>query len=340
MTLSYNRLYGWDAANIAYGVVTTRANTTLAGRPALDMSGIVPGAPAAPVVLTLFDAAYYLANNGDVRAAGVDPLAHYLASGWREGRNPSALFDTRYYLAHNYDVAASGVNPLWHYQQSGWREGRDPSAQFSDSKYLAANPDVAAENIDPLLQYTWAGQAQGRAIYAVTPVPADPLAGNALFNADFYLLHNPDVAAARIDPLAHFETFGWHEGRDPSPYFSLRSYAAANPQQAATGIDPLLAFLTSGQAPAQPAQSPYRVPEVSIFDPAYYLAHNADVAAAHLDPLVHYNFFGWHEGRDPSAGFSTNKYLAAYSDVRAAGMDPLAHYAMFGVNEGRTAFPA
>lgn len=62
--------------------------------------------------------------------------------------------------------------------------------------------------------------------------------------------------------------------------------------------------------------------------------------AAHVDPLLHYEQFGWMEGRDPSAAFSTQQYLAAYTDVAAAKMDPLSHYAQFGQAEGRMAFPA
>jgi serralysin len=46
--------------------------------------------------------------------------------------------------------------------------------------------------------------------------------------------------------------------------------------------------------------------------------------------------FGWHEGRDPSAGFDTLGYLAANPDVAAAGVDPLAHYLHFGIYEGRS----
>jgi hypothetical protein len=72
----------------------------------------------------LFDAEYYLAINPDVRAAGVDPLAHFLAYGWIEGRNPSYDFDVKYYLRRNPDVAAAGMNPLVHYALSGAREGR------------------------------------------------------------------------------------------------------------------------------------------------------------------------------------------------------------------------
>lgn len=115
----------------------------------------------------LFDAAYYIAHNPDVAAAGTDPYRHYVAYGWREGRNPDALFDTRYYLGHNPDVAAAGIDPLAHYEQDGWREGRDPSALFSTGKYLAANPDVKAAGLDPLLHWTQYGGAEGRSIYGV-----------------------------------------------------------------------------------------------------------------------------------------------------------------------------
>ena len=76
-----------------------------------------------------------------------------------------------------------------------------------------------------------------------------------------------------------------------------------------------------------------------MFYTAYYLAHNPDVTAAHVDPLTHYETYGWKEGRDPSATFSTSRYEAAYADVEAAGVNPLQHYIQFGHAEGRTTFP-
>jgi hypothetical protein len=77
-------------------------------------------------VAELFDADYYLATNPDVRSAGLDPLAHFLMTGWREGRNPSRSFDVGYYQRANPDVAAAGLNPLVHYGCSGATEGRLP----------------------------------------------------------------------------------------------------------------------------------------------------------------------------------------------------------------------
>ena len=59
------------------------------------------------------------------------------------------------------------------------------------------------------------------------------------------------------------------------------------------------------------------------------------MAAAGVDPLAHFNTFGWHEGRNPNAWFDTAGYLAHYADVAAAGVNPLEHYEQFGWKEGR-----
>lgn len=321
-----------------------------------------------------FDAAFYLAHNPDVAKLGVDPLQHFLQTGWKEGRDPNAFFSIQYYLNQNPDVAASGVNPLVQFAQSGWQQGRDPSVLFSVSKYLAANPDVANSGVDPLQHYLQTGAAQGRATYAAVPhdtVTTDPLvdaayyyaqnpviaatgqdAGvayhanvwssaanpDAYFDTKFYLANNSDVAAAHFDPLAHFEQYGWKEGRNPSAYFDLKAYKAANPVAAASGVDPLVTFLQSGTAPADVSKSPYAVGEARYFDAAYYLAHNPAVAASHADPLTQYHATGWKQGSNPSAAFDTKQYLAHNRDVARAGIDPLQHYATYGVYEGRAIY--
>jgi lipopolysaccharide biosynthesis protein len=77
-----------------------------------------------PAESELFDADYYLSTYEDVRAAGVNPLQHYLEQGWREGRDPSAGFSTKAYLDHYPDVRLRRVNPLIHYLRHGYYEGR------------------------------------------------------------------------------------------------------------------------------------------------------------------------------------------------------------------------
>lgn len=57
----------------------------------------------------------------------------------------------------------------------------------------------------------------------------------------------------------------------------------------------------------------------------------ADAAAA----WQHYDQQGWQQSLDPSRYFSTSWYLRQYPDVAAAGLNPLLHYLQFGLDEGR-----
>jgi hypothetical protein len=71
-----------------------------------------------------FDADFYLAGNPDVARLGLDPLEHFLARGWREGRDPAPDFSVRSYLDLNPDVAEQQVNPFVHWLTNGEAEGR------------------------------------------------------------------------------------------------------------------------------------------------------------------------------------------------------------------------
>lgn len=123
-----------------------------------------PSASAMAQLAVGFDANFYLARNPDVASAGIDPLQHFQAFGWHEGRAPDAFFDVAFYLSHNPDVAAAGLNPLAHYEQFGWKEGRDPSASFHTNAYLAANADVKLAGLNPLDHYLMFGLAEGRSL--------------------------------------------------------------------------------------------------------------------------------------------------------------------------------
>ena len=308
-----------DAASLAAFTGTGAVGITAADTGATNISGpgnlelqtgLQAGATISvqyiytPTVGALFDASYYLAQNPDVAAAGVDPYQHYVTFGWKEGRDPSPYFDTKYYLQQNPDVAAAGVDPLIHFAAYGWREGRDPSLVFSDAKYLASHPSAAGT--DPLLDFEQSGiYVFDAGLNKDTPggnlsfigggsLPADPLVNASYYDAQLGATLIPAGTAGAQAAASSYATTGWQQGLNPDAFF----------------------------------------------DTNYYLAHNPDVAAAHIDPLLHYEVFGWKEGRDPSAAFSTTKYLAAYADVKAAGVDPLLQYIQSGQAEGRQAFTA
>ena len=85
------------------------------------------GEPVERALLDNFDPRYYYECYPDIEASRLDPLKHYLMSGWREGRDPAPWFSTRTYLSRYPGVAAMAMNPLFHYVVWGRANGYDTS---------------------------------------------------------------------------------------------------------------------------------------------------------------------------------------------------------------------
>lgn len=164
---------------------------------------------------------------------------------------------------------------------------------FDEAGYLARNPDVAeavarGDFAKGLAHYQEFGASEGRG--------ADGLAG---FDEAFYLALNPDVAAvvARGDfasGFAHYRQYGEAEGRDPNVLFDEAWYREHN-----TDVDQAV--------------------ERGEFDSAYQ----------------HFLAFGGNEQRDASAWADMSDYLSRNPDVAAADINPLVHYLQYGLQEGR-----
>jgi GT2 family glycosyltransferase/SAM-dependent methyltransferase len=82
------------------------------------------------------------------------------------------------------------------------------------------------------------------------------------------------------------------------------------------------------------------ITDSGLFEAAWYLAQNPDVATAGLDPLTHFLRFGAAELRNPGPNFHTRWYLDQNPDVQATGLNPLVHYITYGAAEGRKPAPA
>lgn len=156
------------------------------------------------------------------------------------------------------------------------------------------------------------------------------LGETGLFDGEWYLRVNADVACAGIDPLYHYVRHGDEEGRAPMPLFDpvyYRAHAGAT----ARGCNALLHYAWVGR---------YRkVPTSPWFDTDFYLRLNRDVARLGVDPLLHYVSRGGQEGRAPCAQFDAAWYLGSNPDVQASGANPLLHYLEFGRVEGRAVQP-
>lgn len=94
-----------------------------------------------------------------------------------------------------------------------------------------------------------------RATPRVDPTSDAGIAARA-FDRAFYLTTYPDVAEVGVDPLDHFLTYGWREGRDPNAHFSVDGYLASFPAVAASGENPFVHYLVNGRPRTIPPESP------------------------------------------------------------------------------------
>lgn len=72
----------------------------------------------------------------------------------------------------------------------------------------------------------------------------------------------------------------------------------------------------------------------NLFDDDFYLENYPKVKNSKMDPLLHYMFFGFDEGKKPNKDFDGVFYKNYYNDV---DINPLVHYALYG--EGRLIKP-
>lgn len=256
-----------------------------------------------------FDPVYYRAANADIAAGGVDPFTHFMAHGWREGRNPSATFSTLFY--RDFHLGGAERNPLSHYLEAGGRSSGRETAPPTAETFLAIQRTIVAD----------------------------------LFDLPFY---TTQTGKLEQDPILHYLTIGWKKGFSPSPSFDAKGYADSHAFLGALGVSPFYHFASSrrlgrgGDAPSNAPGTPRHVVLATIadeFDRAFYLAQYSDVRKGHGDPLAHFVDHGWRERRNPTPLFDTAFYLKTNKDVAASNDNPFYHYLVTGRREGRRSNP-
>lgn len=73
----------------------------------------------------------------------------------------------------------------------------------------------------------------------------------------------------------------------------------------------------------------------NLLDIGFYLNKYPDVRLSGVDPILHYIFYGFNEGRSPNNAFDGDYYIKTYKDVLKLNMNPLVHYSLHGIKEGR-----
>ena len=211
-TLFYRdtHLDGQEVDPLAHWIEAGGVSSGLATAPATPQSFL---AVQRSVASKYFDPAFYQLQGG---AGAADPIAHYLAEGWRTGLSPSPKFDPERYGEENRFVEALGVSPFYHWCSQHRMRG------------MRTNPKAARPRAVPLDEMRRVVEPE--------------------FDRAFYLSRQADVREAGLEPLKHYLEHGWREGRDPHPLFSSQFYLGRNPTLAASNINPFYHYLTIGRA--------------------------------------------------------------------------------------------
>jgi hypothetical protein len=70
---------------------------------------------------------------------------------------------------------------------------------------------------------------------------------SGLFDPYYYYQHYPDVRRADTNPLMHYISYGWKEGRNPSELFDTNFYLSQNKDVRNAGGNPLIHYLNFGR---------------------------------------------------------------------------------------------
>ena len=89
----------------------------------------------------------------------------------------------------------------------------------------------------------------------IDPAARKVIEESGLFDADWYLEKNTDVANLGMDPLDHYIWLGHRLGRNPGPKFDAAAYLARYRDVAGSGYNPLLHYLRYGKGEKRKIQN-------------------------------------------------------------------------------------
>jgi glycosyltransferase involved in cell wall biosynthesis len=81
-----------------------------------------------------------------------------------------------------------------------------------------------------------------------------------------------------------------------------------------------------------------KIKKDDLLHKSYYLKRYPDVKASGMDPILHYMYYGFKEGKNPNPIFNGKYYLKKYDDVKSSNLNPLVHYSLYGYKENRETY--
>jgi hypothetical protein len=274
-----------------------------------------------------------------------EKLTNLITNGCRShGHDRLCIFNPDAIVATNFSPGRHEAEPegavIWpseadvlllHYKQLGADYAVDRSAELRRG--------IKPGDIDRgwALHYTWS-PAKITAKWAELKAGSSPVPGltgprlspfadygedqkiieeSGLLDVDWYLATYPDVATIEpLDPLSHFCTHGWQEGRQPNFYFDSTWYSDTYGLGSTSDRNPLVHYVIQGESEgAWP--SPH-------FDPGWYRdQHDLEPDES---PLRHFLLRRTSGLVTPLPDFDVESYCSSNPEILDEGRDPYEDY--------------
>lgn len=158
------------------------------------------------------------------------------------------------------------------------------------------------------------------------------------FDGNWYLKVYEDVASNWTgQPIVHYLSHGWLEGRNPGPSFDTAKYMDLYCIGEYEGWNPLKHYEQVGKANGIiPPKTDYDLVKKSkYFDEEWYTKEYLSETGEWCgDAVLHYITIGWKQGNNPSIYFDAVRYSNIYRRDEREEINPLVHYELEEKNMG------
>lgn len=271
---------------------------------------------------------YHTENN--VQDISINPLIHYIQN-WRKSNLviPNE-FNTFEYLHSAKDVLDSGENPLIHYLSVGMHEGRAPhlAGEMEDESFYSIHATL--NNFDQAIEATYF-ELTGDQLNTYIKYHKNI----SFYNSICKQLENQKPEDGLLHIILNYNVTDSELALAEHELVDILLAQDKNKTEIAT--NEMLTFEASGENTvnnAVPESLQYEYDRSLQLGLDWSRFSEQNKLAIDSDPIVYY-LENWKGSSLVLNDFNTQFYLETYPDVAAANMNPLLHYFEVGKHEGR-----
>ncbi len=262
----------------------------------------------------------------------------------------SGLFNTSWYTERYLNISDEDIDPLIHFVETGWKEGKNPHPDFDIDWYASHNVDKK-EKINPLIHYIKYGQEKNlktKNIFSEDNTDYSKDEYNRIDDSGFFYpnWYKKEYLTDKFVPdlLDHYLKIGYKKGYNPNPNFDIMWYTKQHKDIERLDINPLLHYVDIGSKKGYETKPlTYEVEDYAtfkedydiikssgLFDDEWFVKNNPNIKSTNDEPIVYYLL---HEKEcEPIKDFNSKWYYE--NNHLENNINPLIHYITVGQEKG------